>query len=77
MSNDKQVKFEKLAEARVAKAIGAIKLIGNLAGPNYKYTDGHVGQIVEALGAEVEALRRCFAKKEKAKPVFSFNNKSD
>lgn len=58
--------FVRLANSRVGKAMGALSVIGNLASPNYEYTDDQAAKIVAALQSEVDALKAKFAKPEAA-----------
>lgn len=59
---DRRERFVSLAEARTAKAMSAIRLLGNLSNrSNYEYTDSDVTQIVKALEGELRALRTKFA----------------
>ena len=61
LSESKQDKFKRLAEARVNRALKDIRSIGNLANrANYEYSDEQVGKIVRALKAEVAALQARF-----------------
>jgi hypothetical protein len=58
MQRDRRAKFVELAEARVARAIKTIRLIGNLSSRNnYEYSDLDVNKIITALDNEVKMLR--------------------
>lgn len=58
---DKRRKFVDLAEARVARAIKDIRLIGNLANRgNYDYTNEDTRKIFKALGRELDAAKSRF-----------------
>jgi hypothetical protein len=60
-SRDKRAKFVELAEARVAKAIVVLRLIGNLANRNnYEYGDSDSAKIMTALESELKTLRLKF-----------------
>lgn len=60
-SLEKREKFIRLAESRVTKAIKQLRLIGNLSHKgNYEYTDEDVRKIVNALNAEIKAVRGKF-----------------
>lgn len=52
----KEEKFIELAQKRVGRAMVAIRLVGNLASPNYKYTKEQTDKIVSALQAELDAI---------------------
>ena len=59
---DKRRKFVELAEARVARTIKDIRLIGNLANRgNYDYADEDVRKIFKALGKELDSARSRFS----------------
>lgn len=67
----KTSKFIEVAEKRAAKAIQAVKLIGNLTSANYVYTVEQGEKIVGAIQAELDALWDGFkTKKVKEKVVF-------
>lgn len=51
-------KFRRLAEARVNRALGDIRLIGNLSNRNnYDYTSEEVDKIFKALDSELKQVR--------------------
>lgn len=57
----KRDRFVRLAEARVAKAIKSIRIIGNLANKNnYEYTERDVNRIYGALQSEINDLKAQF-----------------
>lgn len=61
MSRDKRAKFVELAQSRVNRAIGDIRLIGNLANrTNYEFDAEDAKKIVRALQKEVDALKTRF-----------------
>lgn len=53
---NKEERFVVLAQKRVGRAMIAIRLVGNLASPNYKYTSEQTDKIVSALQAELDAV---------------------
>lgn len=54
-------KFVELANKRVAKALKAIQLIGNLSNrSNYDYTEEDVAKIMKALSDDIAACRKKF-----------------
>lgn len=60
----KQDNFIRLAEARVTRAIEAIRVLGNLANrSNYEYDEEDVKKIVNTLQAEITALKAQFKTK--------------
>lgn len=52
----KEEKFVQLAQKRVARAMVAIRAIGRLASPNYRYTQGQSDKIVHTLQGELDAV---------------------
>jgi len=69
---EKASKFIEVAQKRVAKAIQSVRLIGNLASPNYVYTPEQVDKIISGLQAEVDTIYEDFkAKKSKEKVIFT------
>ena len=61
MSNNNMLKFKKLANARVNKAIKLIKLIGNLSNKShYEYTKKQSKQITDALQQELNLVKSKF-----------------
>jgi hypothetical protein len=61
MQRDRRAKFVELAEARVARAIKTIRLIGNLSSRNnYEYSDADVSKIIAVLDNEVRSLKMKF-----------------
>ena len=57
----KQENFIRLAEARVTRAIHAIRVIGNLSNrSNYEYDEEDVKKIINTLQAELTSLRAQF-----------------
>jgi hypothetical protein len=58
---DKRQKFIQLAEARVARALNDIRLIGNLSNRSaYAYADDDVRKIFRALQKELDAAKARF-----------------
>lgn len=78
-ANEKEAKFERLAEKRVSDAIKKLHLIGNLSNKhNYSYTDDHVQQIVRALESEMQLLKSRFKEETDTKSFgFSFKPKKN
>ena len=74
-----RARFVRLAEARVTKAIRAMRLIGNLSNRNnYSFNQGDVQKIVEALEKELKALRRKFEDNQTSKHIeFKLGGRSD
>jgi uncharacterized protein YceH (UPF0502 family) len=65
-------RFIRLAEARVSKAMKAIRVVGNLSNrSNYEYSDADVRRIVKALQSELSALEARFQQSDKkSQPEF-------
>jgi len=58
---DKRKKFIQLAEARVARAMNDIRLIGNLSNRSaYTYADDDVRKIFRVLQKELDAAKSRF-----------------
>lgn len=72
--NEKQEKFEKLAEKRVTDAIKKLRLIGNLSNKNnYEYTEEHSKQIIDTLESEMKILKAKFKDESgNSESTFSF-----
>jgi hypothetical protein len=60
----KRDNFVRLAEARVTRAIDAMRVIGNLSNrSNYEYDEEDVKKIINTLSAELTALKSQFKTK--------------
>ena len=60
----KRDNFIRLAEARVTRAIDAMRVIGNLSNrSNYEYSDEDVKKMITTLQAELTALKAQFKTK--------------
>lgn len=72
MSQQKRDKFVRLAEARVSKAMQAIRLIGNLNNRSaYDYSEDDLKKIIKALTSEVDAMAARFRQSEgRSRPEF-------
>ena len=67
----KRDNFIRLAEGRVTRAIEAIRVIGNLSNTsNYEYTEEDSKRIIDALQAEINALKLQFKSKPSAAKGF-------
>ena len=58
----KEQKFARLAAKRMQTALGKIKLIGNLAGSSYRYTDEQAAKIIATLRQAVDDVEGKFNK---------------
>lgn len=57
----KEAKFKRLAEARVNRAIKALRSVGSLSNRQaYRYDEQQVGKIVSALRREVASVKGRF-----------------
>ena len=72
LRQDRRDRFVRLAEARVSKALQAIRVVGNLSNrSNYDYSDEDVRKITRALSVEVTALESRFRSVDsKVRPEF-------
>lgn len=58
---DPRAKFVELANARVARAVKDLRLIGNLSNKrNYEYSEEEAKTILKILDIEIETLRSKF-----------------
>ena len=58
---DKRKKFVQLAEARVTRAMGQIRLVGNLSNRNaYEFSDKDVKKIFATLQRELDTAKARF-----------------
>ena len=70
-TEDKHDKFVRLVEPRVARAIKAIELIGNLSSrSSYTYSDEEAGQVFEALETALATCKSRFVTKHVEVSVF-------
>ena len=53
LEETKAQKFVRLAESRVTKVLAELRKVGNLAAPNYEYTEEQVKAIMLALNAAI------------------------
>ena len=61
LMRDKRKKFVQLAEARVARAMNDLRLIGNLSNRSaYAYADDDVRKIFKALQKELDVAKSRF-----------------
>lgn len=59
---NKQQKFERLANARVNKVLKQLDLIGNLSNKNaYDYSENEANQIIAVLDKKVRELKTKFS----------------
>jgi len=77
MKRDKRAKFVELGEKRVANAIKALRLVGNLADKNnYHYSERDAMDISRALRAEVNDVANKFKRTDsgKSNSIFKFTD---
>jgi hypothetical protein len=71
--DNRQYKFEKLAEKRVTEVVNKLRLISNLANKkNYSYSDAHYKQIFKVIDDEVRSMKSKFLEKNQNEKVFKF-----
>ncbi len=62
MSESREEKFKRLAEKRVNVALDKIRLIGNLASPQYAFSPEQIERIITALQSAVADVEEKFQK---------------
>ncbi len=62
MGESREDKFKRLAEKRVNVALDKIRLIGNLASPQYAFTPEQIERIITALQSAVTDVEEKFQK---------------
>jgi len=62
MSETKEEKFKRLAEKRVNVALDKIRLLGNLASPQYAFSPEQIERIITALRSAVTEVEEKFQK---------------
>jgi hypothetical protein len=65
-------KFERLASRRVSKTLKQLRLIGNLASPNYSWTPAMIEQMRNAIAAGLEESLERFEKRRRVQEKFTF-----
>ena len=69
-TNDRRARFVRLAESRTAKAMKAIRVIGNLANRSqYEFDERDVKKIIVALSGEVDQLKNRLTDADRKKTV--------
>lgn len=63
-------RFKRLASLRTQNALKRIKLVGNLSGPGYKYTDEQIDKIIAVLRGAVDEVEARFKKGQGEKAEF-------
>jgi hypothetical protein len=62
MGETKEDKFKRLAEKRVNGALDKIRIIGNLASPQYAFNSEQIERIISALRTAVSDVEAKFQK---------------
>ena len=62
MSESKEDKFKRLAEKRVNTALDKMRLVGNLASPQYAFGPDQIESIMTALRSAVTEIEEKFQK---------------
>jgi hypothetical protein len=75
-TEDRRERFERLAKSRMLRVLRTIRLLGNLATPNYQWTENDVTQMERAIREQCEKTFAKFRKvpREKNEVVFSFRH---
>ncbi len=74
MTENKQTRFKRLAEARVDKITKMLRLLGNCSNmSNYEYTNEQVNKILNKLYRELDKVRRRFVCATHRKGRFSLS----
>jgi len=76
-SNEKFLKFERIAERRVSEVLNKLRLVGNLSDRrNYAYTEEHIREIFDAVESELKATKARFRAEEQTGSIgFAFKKK--
>jgi len=75
MAENKHDRFYRLAEKRMIKLLRAFRLVGNLSGANYEYTQDDIDKMLAAIDKAREQLEYRFAEPNKVDNIsFSFEN---
>ena len=62
----KEARFKRVAERRVNKAIGALRVLRGVSDPDrYEYTDAQAGKIAGAITAEAQRTAEAIVGREK------------
>jgi hypothetical protein len=59
-------KFYRLATSRVNHILDHLRILGNLASPNYRYSDQQIARIFGAIQAAVDETQALFRPRRKA-----------
>ena len=62
MSETREEKFKRLAEKRVTVALNKIRIVGNLASPQYAFSPEQIERIITALKSAVTEIEEKFQK---------------
>jgi uncharacterized protein YecE (DUF72 family) len=72
-TEDKREKFERIALARMNRALNAVRLIGNLASYNYDWTEADVELMRQKLDEVADQTFARFQRHKRGeKPTFTF-----
>lgn len=74
----KREKFERIALARMNRALNSVRLIGNLASYNYDWTENDIDKMRQSVNEVVEATFNRFQRHKRGeKPVFTFEKERE
>lgn len=71
VTETREDKFKRLGQARVTRALNAVRLVGNLGSPNYHASDEYKARIIAALRGAVDSVEQKFTR-PKGKQSLSF-----
>lgn len=75
VEESKRQKFERIALARMNRALNSVRLIGNLASYNYDWTENDIAAMKAKLNEVIEQTFNRFSRSKRGeKPVFTFEN---
>lgn len=74
----KRERFERIALARMNRALNSVRLIGNLASYNYDWNEADIERMRQSLNEVVDATFNRFQRHKRGeKPVFTFGEKQE
>ncbi|MGO5593409.1 hypothetical protein [Acidaminococcus sp. HCP3S3_G9_1] len=72
--DNKQERFEKVAETRVRKVLHDLALLGSMAGSDaYRYTPAHVEQMFSAIDRTSSLIRKKFSARTQEADLENFS----
>lgn len=74
IEKEQAVKFKRVVEPRVVKAVRALRLVGNCAGAGYNYTIEQKAQVLDVVGNAFKDMLSKFERSEKAQSTFKLDS---